>query len=66
MIALRTGLTAEPEEANEGDSWVGGVRLRGQDSAGHVLTLRLDTDELAQLTTLAEDGLAALLAECEE
>ncbi len=66
MIALRTGLTAEAEPAVEDDSWVSGVRLRGQDSAGHVLTLRLDTDELAQLAKLAEDGLAELLATCED
>ena len=67
MIALRTGLTVESEEeVYDGDSWVGGVRLRGQDSAGHALTLRLDTDELAELTVIAEQGLAAFLESCEE
>ncbi|KKN03820.1 hypothetical protein LCGC14_1103930 [marine sediment metagenome] len=61
MIALRTGLTAEAETDMEDDSWVGGVRLCGQDNAGHALALRLDTDELAELTVIAENGLAAFL-----
>ena len=66
MIALRTGLTAEAEAEVVDESWVGGVWLRGRDSAGHALTLRLDTDELAQLTTLAEEELAEFLKSCKD
>ena len=66
MLALRTGLTVASEEDMVDDSWVGGVRLRGQDSAGNALTLRLDTDELAELVVIAENGLAAFLESCKD
>ena len=66
MIALRTGLTAEAEEEVVDEVWIGGIRLRGQDGAGNALSLRLNADELAQLTTLAEEGLAEFLASCDD